>query len=95
MTDPKDFERTAEIRFKVGLNHQQVPVAIEWTATDAPGQAPRETKSIMLSVWNAEEKKAMRISGSRWLHLRGDGLSQPSQPGATDSQFGARYPAFE
>ena len=53
--------RTAEIGFKVELDEHQMPISIEWTATDAPDESARETKSIMLSVWDGEEKRAMRI----------------------------------
>ena len=61
MSDSKAPERTAEIGFKVSLNAELMPVSIEWSATDSPEESSRETKSIMLAVWNSEEKKAMRI----------------------------------
>jgi gliding motility-associated protein GldC len=61
MSESKAPARTAEIGFKVGLDDQQMPVAIEWTATDAPDGSAQETKAIMLSVWDGNEKKAMRI----------------------------------
>jgi gliding motility-associated protein GldC len=61
MSDPKTPARTAEIGFKVDLNDDLMPVSIKWNATDAPDASPQETSSIMLAVWNAEEKKAMRI----------------------------------
>ena len=61
MSDPNTTDRKAEIGFKVELNAQHLPVSIEWSATDAPGDSPRATRSIMLSVWNHEQRKAMRI----------------------------------
>ena len=61
MSDSKSPPRTAEIGFKVSLNADLMPVSIEWSATDSLDGCPRATKSIMLSVWNSEEKKAMRI----------------------------------
>jgi len=61
MSDSKGPARTAEIGFKVSLNEDRMPVSIEWSATDSPGEGVQDTKSIMLSVWNSEEKKAMRI----------------------------------
>lgn len=61
MSDPKTPARTAEIGFKVALNDELMPVSIEWSATDAPDASSHDTRSIMLSVWNSEEKKAMRI----------------------------------
>ena len=52
--------KRAEVRFEVGLDSGHLPVSIEWSATDAPeGGGP--TKAVMLSVWNAAEKKAMTI----------------------------------
>ena len=61
MSDSKAPARTAEIGFKVSLNEERMPVSIKWSATDSPGGGAQDTKSIMLSVWNSEEKKAMRI----------------------------------
>ena len=61
MSDSKIAARTAEIGFKVILDANNMPTSIEWAATDAPDAESKNTKSIMLSVWNAEEKKAMRI----------------------------------
>ncbi|MGH9335841.1 MAG: gliding motility protein GldC, partial [Vicinamibacteria bacterium] len=52
--------RTAEIRFRIRLDEDHLPIGIEWSATDAP-EGARETKSVLLSVWNAEEQKAMCI----------------------------------
>jgi gliding motility-associated protein GldC len=51
----------AEIHFNVVLDENRLPLSIEWSATDAPGEGSHPTKSILLSVWNSEEKKAMRI----------------------------------
>ena len=67
MSDSRATARTAEIGFKVALNADQKPVSIEWSATDSPDASSpsspslKDTKSIMLSVWNSEEKKAMCI----------------------------------
>ncbi len=61
MSDSRAPARTAEIGFKIGLNAHQKPVSIEWSATDSPDAGSKDTKSIMLSIWNSEEKKAMRI----------------------------------
>ncbi len=61
MADPTNAPRSAEIHFKIRLNREQMPESIEWSATDASEDDAKSTKSIMLSVWNDEEKKAMRI----------------------------------
>ena len=61
MSEPTSAPRSAEIHFRVRLNREQMPESIEWSATDASGDETKSTKSIMLSVWNDKEKKAMRI----------------------------------
>jgi len=61
MSDAEDGSRTADIHFRVRLDASRLPAAIEWSATDAPGDAPAFTRAILLSVWNDEEQKAMSI----------------------------------
>ena len=61
MSQSPDPARSADIHFKVKLNEKQLPVEIEWSATDAPDEGPQPTRSIMLSVWNDEHKRAMRV----------------------------------
>jgi len=61
MTESSEPKRDAEIRFKVALDDQHMPVSIEWDATDSEQGEMQPTRSIMLSVWNHEENKAMRI----------------------------------
>ncbi len=58
---PTGAERSAEIHFRVDLNERQLPVRIQWSATDAPEGDVRETKSFLLSVWDGEQKRAMCI----------------------------------
>lgn len=54
------MSKTSEINFKITLDDQNIPEKIEWSATDNDNKA-KETKSIMLSVWDAEEKETMHI----------------------------------
>ena len=61
MSEPTNAPRSAEIHFKIRLNREQMPESIEWSATDASADDAKPTKSIMLSVWNDKEQKAMRI----------------------------------
>ena len=61
MSEPTNAPRSAEIHFKIRLNREQMPESIEWSATDASADDAKSTKSIMLSVWNDKEQKAMRI----------------------------------
>lgn len=61
MSDTEDASRNADITFRVTLDADRLPAAIEWSATDAPGNTPESTRAVLLSVWNGEEKKAMTI----------------------------------
>jgi gliding motility-associated protein GldC len=54
-------QRTAEIQFRVTLDESRMPARIEWSATEAPSDVPRETKCVVLTVWNASEKNVMSI----------------------------------
>jgi gliding motility-associated protein GldC len=58
---PAGAPRSAEIHFRVDLNEGQLPVKIQWSATDAPEGDVRETKSVLLSLWDGEAKRAMCI----------------------------------
>lgn len=54
--------RKAEVRFQIELREDQLPLRIEWDATDNPQGGPRNTRAVMLSVWDEAEKKAMVIN---------------------------------
>ena len=56
-----DITKQSEIRFKIGLNAQNVPLDIKWMATDSQMQELRDCKSIMLSIWDAAEKNTLKI----------------------------------
>ena len=53
--------KTTEIRFKIGLDQQNVPLDIKWMATDSRNNELRDCKSIMLSIWDAADKTTMKI----------------------------------
>ena len=52
--------KTSEINFTIGLDENQVPENIAWSAKDG-GVEQEETKAIMLSVWDSKAKESMRI----------------------------------
>jgi gliding motility-associated protein GldC len=58
---PTGDGRSAEVHFRVELNERRLPVEIRWSATDAPEEGERETKSVMLSIWDAAEKRALCV----------------------------------
>ena len=50
---------TSEIKLKVTVDENQLPVKIEWEAPDAKeGSA---CKSMMLALWDEKENNTMRI----------------------------------
>lgn len=52
--------RTSSIKIDVSLDQQNIPEAIQWSATDNPGVV-ETTKSFALSFWDAENSAIMRI----------------------------------
>lgn len=53
--------RKTNIIFEIELDGQNIPTRIQWTATDKPNDAPAETKSINVALWDAEEKNTLSI----------------------------------
>ncbi len=54
--------KTSEIKIKVGLNEQNIPVDIKWMATDSEHQRLNSCKSINLSIWDPVEKNSLGIN---------------------------------
>ena len=52
--------KTSEIAVKVGLNENNLPIAMKWSAQD--GQVENATaRAILLSLWDPESKNTMKI----------------------------------
>lgn len=51
--------KKSEIKFTVTLDENKLPLQIDWSASDANIEST--SKAIMLSVWDAKEKSALRI----------------------------------
>ncbi len=56
-----EIAKQSEIRFKISLDKQNIPIDIKWQATDSKNQELRDCKSIMLSIWDAVQKDTLRI----------------------------------
>lgn len=54
-------QKLSEINLKVYLDDENVPDTIEWQATDAPAPGMQEAKAMMVSLWDAEARNALRI----------------------------------
>jgi gliding motility-associated protein GldC len=51
--------KTAEINFKITLDENNLPIDIQWTASDAVGGG--KSKAIMLAMWDEKEGNTMRF----------------------------------
>lgn len=51
--------KKSEIKFTVTLDKNNLPINIDWSASD--GGVESNSKAIMLSVWDAEAKNTLRI----------------------------------
>ena len=49
------------ITIDVTLDEQRVPETIEWKATESTADAPQQARAMMLSLWDGQEKTALRI----------------------------------
>lgn len=53
--------RETEIHFKVSLDDNNMPVKIQWTATDGPQEEVMDSKSMMIGLWDGKEKNTLTI----------------------------------
>jgi gliding motility-associated protein GldC len=51
--------KNAEINFKITLDENNLPVNIEWTASDTGDTG--KSKAIMLAMWDEKEMNTLRI----------------------------------
>ena len=52
--------KTSEISIQVGLNENNLPIKMNWTATDGH-ISDATTKAFLLSLWDPQENNTMRI----------------------------------
>lgn len=52
--------KTSEIEIKVGLNENNLPVAMKWSAEDG-GMKDSPAKAMLLSLWDPNQKNTMKI----------------------------------
>lgn len=54
--------KSSEIKIKVGLDEQNVPVRIDWQADDNPaGHSAQECKAMLLSFFDKKSKETFKI----------------------------------
>jgi gliding motility-associated protein GldC len=55
------MSRTAEINVTIELDSDNLPLRIQWQASDAKDDGPVPCQSIMLSLWDSEKKTTAAI----------------------------------
>ncbi|MBL0343374.1 MAG: gliding motility protein GldC [Bacteroidetes bacterium] len=53
--------KKSDIRFSITLDENKVPEKILWSADDSGLQGDKECNSVMISIWDANEKSTLRI----------------------------------
>jgi gliding motility-associated protein GldC len=54
-----EIKKQTTINIQVGLDENQVPVEMNWQASDGGGEGT--CKALMLSIWDEKEENTMRI----------------------------------
>lgn len=55
------MNRTTEIKLVVTLDENKMPERIEWLADDAEFKTCKEAKTLMLSLWDKEDRVTLGI----------------------------------
>jgi len=55
------MSKEAEIKFTLKLDENNIPDAIYWEASDADFEGKKPCDSIMISIWDKEEKNALSL----------------------------------
>ena len=55
------MSRTAEINVTIDLDSDNLPIRIQWQASDAKDVDPVPCQSVMLSLWDSEKKTTAAI----------------------------------
>lgn len=55
-----EVKKTSQISIKVGMNENNIPVRMNWSADDA-NIKDAETKAMFLSLWDGAEKNTLKM----------------------------------
>jgi len=53
--------KQSTIQIDVSLDDQKIPKEIAWNASDSSAENTRKAKAFLLSLWDGQEKTALRI----------------------------------
>lgn len=54
-------KNNSEIKIQVGLDENRIPEKMKWSADDG-GITDKESKALLLSVWDSKEKETYKIN---------------------------------
>ena len=55
------IKHNSEIKIEVGLDDNRIPEMMKWSADDG-GISNKESKALLLSVWDSKEKETYKIN---------------------------------
>ncbi|MGH7802075.1 MAG: gliding motility protein GldC [Thermodesulfobacteriota bacterium] len=55
------MSKEAEIKFSIKLDDNNIPVGIYWEASDSDFKGKKPCDSIMISMWDKEEKNTLSL----------------------------------
>lgn len=61
MENKNEIVKQSQIRLNVGLDKENMPAVIEWSADDSDTEGLQEAKAMILSLWDGNDENAMRI----------------------------------
>lgn len=53
---------TSEIRIKVGLDENKIPVDLKWMATDSDHRHLNDCKAVNISIWDPVDRNSLGIN---------------------------------
>jgi gliding motility-associated protein GldC len=59
--DQNEVVKSSDIIFRVGLNAEQVPIKIEWGASDRNGGVLEECKAMAVALFDKDHRDTLRI----------------------------------
>lgn len=61
MPNFEKMPRKTELTFNVILDDHNMPESIQWSASDNPDAGVQKSKTMMVALWDGEEKNTMTI----------------------------------
>ena len=59
--DNSTIHHSKEIRLGIHLDEQNIPIALDWDATDSPIKGAKPCKAFMLRTWDSQNQQTTHI----------------------------------